>query len=330
MTDASRNVTRGHVTVTAEDVASALDVTDEAIEAIFKAMQGRVLDGDRLSGWEKRQPKREDVGSPETGVRSSAERKKAQRERERKSRNVTQCHDESRNVTLDKDKDKDKDKDTEEAKATAKASNIPSSDHSMKPELLQDSGCLRTNCEKSSQSARTKIETEKISSPEKTKPAPAKPKPETTRAVNPLLLKPDDVSERAWCDFVTLRRAKRAPITEGVIKTFRAEARKAGISLEEAINTAVYQGWQGFRADWFANANRSNSRRNDPEDIYAYNMRVSGEWLAKQQRKPAPLIVGEAVVDDPLAQALKRRVLPAALTPAVFTAPPFGNGDHHA
>lgn len=47
MVDASRNVTRGHVSVTAEDVASALDVTDEAVEAILSAMQGRVLDGDR-------------------------------------------------------------------------------------------------------------------------------------------------------------------------------------------------------------------------------------------------------------------------------------------
>lgn len=37
MVDASRNVTRGHVDVTAEDVASALDVTDEAVEAVLEA-----------------------------------------------------------------------------------------------------------------------------------------------------------------------------------------------------------------------------------------------------------------------------------------------------
>ncbi|MFZ1365588.1 MAG: hypothetical protein WAS90_11930, partial [Brachymonas denitrificans] len=110
MVDASRNVTRGHVTVTAEDVASALDVTDEAIEAIFKAMQGRVLDGDRLSGWEKRQPKREDAGNPETGAKSAAERKQAQREREKQAREAAgngSGHVASRDVTLDKDTDKD-------------------------------------------------------------------------------------------------------------------------------------------------------------------------------------------------------------------------------
>lgn len=71
MVDASRNVTRGHVAVTAEDVASALDVTDEAVEAIFKAMQGRVLDGDRLSGWERRT--RHDCISERRNARPSSE-----------------------------------------------------------------------------------------------------------------------------------------------------------------------------------------------------------------------------------------------------------------
>lgn len=111
MVDASRNVTRGHVTVTAEDIASALDVTEPDIEAIFTAMQGRILHGDSLTGWEKRQPKREDAGNPETGAKSATERKRDERERKKaalQSTTVTQSHDPSRNVTLDKDKDKDK------------------------------------------------------------------------------------------------------------------------------------------------------------------------------------------------------------------------------
>ena len=114
MVDASRNVTRGHVSVTAEDVASALDVTDEAVEAILSAMQGRVLDGDRLSGWDKRQPKREDLGDPGTGAKSAAERKRAQREREKQAHEADwkgvdgACHAVSRDVTLDTDKDTDK------------------------------------------------------------------------------------------------------------------------------------------------------------------------------------------------------------------------------
>ena len=61
-----------------EDAASALDMESESVRAIINAMQGRILDGDRLSGWERRQPKREDSG---IGKRVAEYRK----------RNVTQC-----------------------------------------------------------------------------------------------------------------------------------------------------------------------------------------------------------------------------------------------
>lgn len=114
LVDASRNVTRGHINVTAEDLASALDVTEQQIDAVLSAMDGRVMDDGCLTGWEKRQPKREDSGDEETGAKSAAQRKKEQREREKlaakgdaESGHKQPCHDVSRNVTLDKDKDKE-------------------------------------------------------------------------------------------------------------------------------------------------------------------------------------------------------------------------------
>lgn len=106
LVDASRNVTRGHATVTTEDLASALDCDDADIQAILDAMQGRVIEGQMISGWDRRQPKREDSGDSETGAMSAAERKRAQREREKQQAqgtSNTQCHDESRTVTTDKD-----------------------------------------------------------------------------------------------------------------------------------------------------------------------------------------------------------------------------------
>jgi len=108
LVEASRSVTRGHAHVTAEDLASALDVTEDGIEAVLNAMQGRVLDGQALTGWDKRQPKREDAGDPETGAKSASQRKREQRERERQAALERECHAESREVTTDKDKDKDK------------------------------------------------------------------------------------------------------------------------------------------------------------------------------------------------------------------------------
>lgn len=63
-----------------EDVATALDLETDHVIIIRETMQGRVLDGDHLKGWEKRQPKKED-GSAE---RSKAWREKQKREKEEK------------------------------------------------------------------------------------------------------------------------------------------------------------------------------------------------------------------------------------------------------
>lgn len=81
-----------------EDLASALDLDVEQIEEIMSAMQGRVLDGDILSGWAKRQVERED---------GSAERAKRWREAQKEAKQ-TQLNEAERNRTPDKDKDKDK------------------------------------------------------------------------------------------------------------------------------------------------------------------------------------------------------------------------------
>jgi hypothetical protein len=109
LVDASRNVTRGHVTVTVEDLATALNVTDEQISNVLAAMEGRVIEDGLLLGWSKRQPKREDSGNPETGAKSAAQRQAEARERKRLAKiaaesktPVTPSHDESRNVTTEK------------------------------------------------------------------------------------------------------------------------------------------------------------------------------------------------------------------------------------
>ena len=107
LVDASRNVTRGNVTIVTEDIASALDVTDEQVERVLKAMQGRVLDGNTISGWGKRQPKNEDAGNAETGAKSATQRQREHRERQRANAKNGVCHEASRNVTTDTDTDTD-------------------------------------------------------------------------------------------------------------------------------------------------------------------------------------------------------------------------------
>lgn len=71
-----------------EDVATALSIETSDVEAIREAMQGRVLDGDYLTGWEKRQPLKED-GSAER-ARAWREAKKTEKEQWRTSANETE------------------------------------------------------------------------------------------------------------------------------------------------------------------------------------------------------------------------------------------------
>lgn len=67
-----------------------------------------------------------------------------------------------------------------------------------------------------------------------------------------VLSKPDDVSsEQIWSDFLALRNARHAPLTETALNIIRKEAHKAGISLEQALETCCMRGWQGFKAEWY-------------------------------------------------------------------------------
>lgn len=99
-----------------EDVASALDLDTDQVVAIREAMQGRVLEGDYLTGWESRQPKREDGASE----RSKAWREKNKRERDEAERKRTQTNANERQDT-DTEKDTDTERKSEVVAATTRA-----------------------------------------------------------------------------------------------------------------------------------------------------------------------------------------------------------------
>ncbi|MDP4076223.1 hypothetical protein [Acidovorax sp. A1169] len=70
-----------------EDIASALDLETQQVDAILAAMQSRVMDGPAVSAWEKRQPARED-GSAERS-KQWREEQKVKKEREQQQPNAT-------------------------------------------------------------------------------------------------------------------------------------------------------------------------------------------------------------------------------------------------
>jgi uncharacterized protein YdaU (DUF1376 family) len=63
---------------------------------------------------------------------------------------------------------------------------------------------------------------------------------------------PIGVSDSVWQEFKTLRKAKKAPITQRAIDAITIEANKAGWTLEKALEECVVRGWQAFKADWVA------------------------------------------------------------------------------
>jgi hypothetical protein len=80
------------------------------------------------------------------------------------------------------------------------------------------------------------------SSPASKKKARAAPAPAVDR--------PADVDETVWRDWLSLRKAKKAPVSPTVLDGAVAEAAKAGMSLEAFLRVWCTRGTQGLQADW--------------------------------------------------------------------------------
>jgi len=72
---------------------------------------------------------------------------------------------------------------------------------------------------------------------------------------------PDGVSDSVWQEFKSLRKAKKAPITQRAIDAISSEAQKIGWSLEKALEECVVRGWQAFKADWVVKPNPADKVR---------------------------------------------------------------------
>ena len=52
---------------------------------------------------------------------------------------------------------------------------------------------------------------------------------------------------------------KRAPLTQTALDAIIKEAAKARLTLNDAIKSCVENSWQGFKADWYLNVNKSSN-----------------------------------------------------------------------
>ena len=71
------------------------------------------------------------------------------------------------------------------------------------------------------------------------------------------------VDDQVAADWLAVRKAKRAALTQTALDDVVAEAGKAGISVAQAVRICAARGWQGFRASWDWRDDRPQGRTFD-------------------------------------------------------------------
>jgi len=70
------------------------------------------------------------------------------------------------------------------------------------------------------------------------------------RAKPAVVTQPEGVSDSVWQDFLAVRKANRAPLTQTALDGIAREASKAGITLAQALSICCTRGWRSFNASW--------------------------------------------------------------------------------
>ena len=98
---------------------------------------------------------------------------------------------------------------------------------------------------------------------------------------------PIGVSDSVWQEFKSLRKAKKATLTQRAIDAISSEAQKINWSLEKALEECVVRGWQSFKADWVVKPNPADKVRltvapsNEPDPAL--------EKIKADEKKAAPM-----------------------------------------
>lgn len=104
---------------------------------------------------------------------------------------------------------------------------------------------------------------------------------------HPAIAKPDDVEPQTWADFLTLRKAKRAPVTQTVVDDARRECAKAGMTLEGFLRVWCRRGSQGLEAAWIKPDERAQGQA-AVETPYQRSMRERMQEAAPEIARRAP------------------------------------------
>ena len=97
----------------------------------------------------------------------------------------------------------------------------------------------------------------KVEIEDKQKPTPSSSSSSSssTKKIKTEAIRPIHVSQSVWDDFIVIRNKVKKPFTETALKIIERESQKAGLTLEQALETCCARGWQGFEASWVQKEN---------------------------------------------------------------------------
>ena len=116
------------------------------------------------------------------------------------------------------------------------------------------------------------------------------PKKTTQKSEYEMLLEQFGISGQLAKDFITHRKAKKAPITETVMNGFLREANKAGLSVAESVAISIERNWQGFKATWYLKDKELQSIK-QPQSSNTFA--DDGSWAIGRQLNIAPDLIPE-------------------------------------
>ena len=110
--------------------------------------------------------------------------------------------------------------------------------------------------------------------------------------------KPTDVSDSVWQDFLQIRKAKRSPMTDTALQQIRAEADKANITLQTALEHSCARGWQGFKAEWLNETTTARASQAQGETAYQRSIRERVAEIAPGVARKAPSKFNPNFIDE--------------------------------
>lgn len=90
----------------------------------------------------------------------------------------------------------------------------------------------------------------------------------------------EGIDEQIASDFIAIRKAKNAPLTQTALEGIQREANKAKLTLENALRICIERNWQGFSASWlFESHNQTQSTKPSVKNIPKHTEGGVQAWL---------------------------------------------------